>query len=57
VITVRWVRPGDIQKSANMRDEDYPTRKDALTAIRDAGKLSSIIRLGRLYIVTPSAKQ
>jgi hypothetical protein len=55
MITVRWVRVVDPQKPANMKDEIFPTKNEALKAISRV-KVSSIIRLpvagGKLYSVT-----
>lgn len=58
MITVRTVSIGkDIGSPAITRDRDYATRREALGAISRLGALSSIVRFGRLYVVTPSKSQ
>lgn len=55
--TVRVVRQTDVQKEAMSRDHTGFTKNEALRFIRTLGKLSSIQRMGKMYIAVVSTRK
>jgi hypothetical protein len=56
MFTVRVVQATDPGKPVMSRDNHGMTKNEALTFIERLGKLSTITRFDKLYIVTPSKR-